>query len=80
MWGDVYTVTDNAPARVDDAAGGSAYERVQEPGKTGAVARGHMWNKSMGTIDAEPRAVWCIVVGSIAALFFLGKTFKTARA
>jgi len=80
MWGDVYTVTDNAAAREDEASGGVAYEQVQVPGKVAGTARGHMWAKKAGTIDSEPRMVWLIVVGSIAALFLVGKTFKSARA
>lgn len=80
MWGDVYTVVDNSDAREDDASGGVAYEQVSEPGKVAGTARGHMRLPKAGSVDAEPRAVWLIVVGSIAALFLLGKTFKSARA
>jgi hypothetical protein len=80
MWGDVYTVTDNESAREDEASGGAAYVQDVEPGKVAGIARGHMWAKKAGTIESEPRAVWLIVVGSIAALFLIGKTFKSARA
>ncbi len=80
MWGDAYTVVDNSEAREDEASGGVAYEQVPEAGKVAGTARGHLWAKKAGAVDAEPRAVWLIVVGSIAALFLLGKTFKSARA
>jgi hypothetical protein len=80
MWGDVYTVTDNAAARVDDASGGVAYVQDVEPGRVAGIARGHMWAKKAGAIDPEPRIVWVIVVGSIVALFLFGNTFKSARA
>jgi len=79
MWGDAYTVVDNGSARDDAASGGSAYEHVPETGTTGGVTRGHVWNKGK-SIDPEPRALWCIVVGSIAALALFGKVFSSARA
>lgn len=80
MWGDVYTVTDNESARDDDASGGVAYQHVSEPGATGGVARGHMWAKAGTAVGPEPRMVWLLIVGSIGALFLIGKTFKTAKA
>jgi len=84
MWGGgddgYYTVTDNEYAREDSAAGGEAYVQTSSPGVTGGIARGHVWARKATGVEAEPRAVWLIVVGSIGALFLLGKAFKTARA
>lgn len=76
LWGNVYTVTDNSEAREDSAAGGEAYVRKQEPG---VVARGRSFGLAT-QVESEPRMVWLLVVGSIIALFAIGKTFKTAKA
>jgi len=74
-WGDVGGVTDNSEARTDPS-GDSAYTHDEtQPGKVAGI-RGRL-----SAIEGnEPKALWLIVVGSIAALFVLGKAFRTVRA
>jgi hypothetical protein len=76
MWGSVPTVTDNESARHNPESD-SAYERVDSPG---IVAAPRGFALGVGKVGKEPIAVWLMVVGSIAALFVIGKTFKMAKA
>lgn len=75
-WSDAFTVQDNTAAR-ESGADDSAY--VQDYSDAGVTAAPRGWRGSIPT-GREPQAVWLIVVGSIAALFVLGKAFKTVRA
>ena len=76
MWGTTPTVTDNESARLDPSPG-SAYERTDSPG---IVAKPRGWALGVSSVGKEPLAVWLMVVGSIGALFLIGKTFKMAKA
>lgn len=76
LWGSVPTVTDNEAARTEPVSG-SAYEQTDSPG---IVAAPRGFALGVGKIEKEPLAVWLMVVGSIAALMLIGKTFKTAKA
>jgi hypothetical protein len=73
-WAIQTATEDNAYAR--ETPGADTENYVQPIGSGLATIRGF----SAALPGKEPIAVWVIVVGGIAALFFISKAFKTAAA